>query len=732
MITYSTQTDLPSGYTQVEYIDTDGDSWIDTGINITATTLQVDYKMQILQQQYISLFGAVSNTTPRNGFRIFYQPTTSNNQLTLQSYNFSSRQNIVWNAVLEGTTEVLTQIGQVVSTINGRTLTFSDSDINLTLDATMLIGTARLGTCVSGSSPSRIWYLKITKEGEVVFNGFPARRNSDNVLGMYDIVTGNFLTNAGTGDFIAGPVVTHELKERHIGDKEVQRVYIGDNLVTILKVDEANAEFYKRKTCGTQSVGSGIAAIKEIRGKSIVWNQLVQNGDFNSKQGFAEINVTFTVDNNIGTITKAVASTISGIDVDGVTPNTTHEYYITITCRRIDNIEGENKLYFGFHSGSHTVAGNTMLESSDNEWTKLSGIVSPKQSNGSLFVRLSNTTSPVGLSYEFKNCCCFDLTLMFGAGNEPATVAEFEKMFPLDYYDYNAGTIIPFAGENLVTTGKNQYNPATGKANLLGGQTYQIGGTFTDATIDGVAVTLDSNNCFTATKDCVLDVTGGNATDTIVALYSGENVTFEPYEKHTLPLDPSQWRDKQGNLVFPYGGMHGVGTAYDYAKVDNDGYIRKVVRCFEQVDLGSLSWTKSGNSGENGYYYRSAVNNIKYYLFKTANQTILSSYFTQDRLDSIELGVCSDKSIAANNIGHTDNKRVFAYDSSYTDATTFKTAMNGVMLVYELAKPVEVELATPVYAKYLVDKDGTEEITPANGATPYTTMANLHLVYPKK
>ena len=42
----------------------------------------------------------------------------------------------------------------------------------------------------------------------------------------------------------------------------------------------------------------------------------------------------------------------------------------------------------------------------------------------------------------------FDLTLMFGAGNEPATVAEFEKLFPRDYYDYNAGEVIPFAGQN--------------------------------------------------------------------------------------------------------------------------------------------------------------------------------------------------------------------------------------------------------------------------------------------
>ena len=36
----------------------------------------------------------------------------------------------------------------------------------------------------------------------------------------------------------------------------------------------------------------------------------------------------------------------------------------------------------------------------------------------------------------------YDLTKMFGAGNEPSTVEEFEAMYPLDYYDYNTGTLM--------------------------------------------------------------------------------------------------------------------------------------------------------------------------------------------------------------------------------------------------------------------------------------------------
>ena len=48
-------------------------------------------------------------------------------------------------------------------------------------------------------------YFKIKDNNKVVFWCIPARRNSDSVLGMYDLVTDTFFTNGGTGTFTAGP-----------------------------------------------------------------------------------------------------------------------------------------------------------------------------------------------------------------------------------------------------------------------------------------------------------------------------------------------------------------------------------------------------------------------------------------------------------------------------------------------------------------------------------------------
>ena len=53
----------------------------------------------------------------------------------------------------------------------------------------------------------KIYAVEIKESGNIVANFVPARRESDGVLGMYDLANGQFYTNAGTGTFTAGPVV---------------------------------------------------------------------------------------------------------------------------------------------------------------------------------------------------------------------------------------------------------------------------------------------------------------------------------------------------------------------------------------------------------------------------------------------------------------------------------------------------------------------------------------------
>lgn len=54
----------------------------------------------------------------------------------------------------------------------------------------------------------------------------------------------------------------------------------------------------------------------------------------------------------------------------------------------------------------------------------------------------------------------YNLTAMFGEGNEPSTVAEFRAKYPNDYYDYNPSQYLVSYKKNLITDGssKNLFN----------------------------------------------------------------------------------------------------------------------------------------------------------------------------------------------------------------------------------------------------------------------------------
>ena len=60
---------------------------------------------------------------------------------------------------------------------------------------------------------------------------------------------------------------------------------------------------------------------------------------------------------------------------------------------------------------------------------------------------------------------------------------------------------------------------------------------------------------------------------------------------------------------------------------------------------------------------------------------------------------------------------LFIKDSAYTDDATFKAAMNGVMLDFELATPVPFTWAEPLNLGVKVDENGTERAVAPEGAT---------------
>lgn len=182
-----------------------------------------------------------------------------------------------------------------------------------------------------------------------------------------------------------------------------------------------------------------------------------------------------------------------------------------------------------------------------------------------------------------------------------------------------------------------------------------------------------------------------------------------------LPLAPQTWEDTDGNLIFPYGGMFAAGSAFDFAKVDPDGYIRKGTRVFGAVDMGTLNWVKGS-----GFFYAQ----ISGKAFGKGN-VICEKYVTGTNDGSYDL---SDKMIQS----HASNAYVYVKDTDYDagDAAAFKAAMSGVMLYYELATPVEKTLAQPVIVLFVQAAGENVSLDPANGSNPYTAAARMDLREP--
>lgn len=112
---------------------------------------------------------------------------------------------------------------------------------------------------------------------------------------------------------------------------------------------------------------------------------------------------------------------------------------------------------------------------------------------------------------------------------------------------------------------------------------------------------------------------------------------------------------------------------YDGDTYASDG---TVTRRYGVVDLGSLNWLRD----ENQRFMSSSVSGIKLPISPNFHDGLVCAKYEAN--DSPITYRTVDKTIAK----YTDG-RLYILDSAYSDAQTFKTAMSGVYLVYELATP---------------------------------------------
>lgn len=175
----------------------------------------------------------------------------------------------------------------------------------------------------------------------------------------------------------------------------------------------------------------------------------------------------------------------------------------------------------------------------------------------------------------------------------------------------------------------------------------------------------------------------GNVYKNDIALIAGSSGIYTPYHSNVYQI-PEAIRNLPG-----YGWS--AGTARNYVDYENKRY----VQCVQSVDLGTLSWV-AGVGGKVSFQTSQVTGQKLTKNYSVPPNIICSKYSTKTQNElwgHINVtGITAD----ANTDGYID-----VNDTSYTDATAFKQAMQGVILYYELANPIITDISTLIPDDFL-------------------------------
>lgn len=166
--------------------------------------------------------------------------------------------------------------------------------------------------------------------------------------------------------------------------------------------------------------------------------------------------------------------------------------------------------------------------------------------------------------------------------------------------------------------------------------------------------------------------------------------------KTTLPLNLSTITGKlngegESVTIFP-DGMRSAGTAYDSLIVDEDGYARKAIKAIGEVDLGTLNWVKNASTSAYKQFFSAVLTGIKNISTWVKVINVICVKYIVENGNAISIASGKNNFIC----GQPNTNNIRVNDDSYTDVATFKAAMSGVELIYELATPLEYTLDNPI------------------------------------
>ena len=397
--------------------------------------------------------------------------------------------------------------------------------------------------------------------------------------------------------------------------------------------------------------------------------------------------------------------------------------------------------YAGLESvGGKTVVWNQLVDSGTSTVTLTSG--------HKYYTLISSTASIVTgdgsvVSVTGGTDMVCDLTLMFGSGNEPSTLAEFLAIYPnFGNAPYNAGTLLSAGVTEVVSHSLNLLDTTKGiRSEFVVDSDYVVSQVvptsmplsweYSNSTwfveleagsyvlsYDVVVPTTYSANGFNVwAEDGGSKKYGrdGNAFTTIgvknvseftvgtrqkigiqIKLYASKvrfwlsKTSAIPFEKPiiaTYPI-PAEIQALEG-----YGWS--AGNVYNYVDFENKKFVQNVAR----VDLGTLTWTKESN-----HFYSSTNPTAKIPPNNSTPANVVCAKYVNYSASSITSE--SVIGIALNN-----SRRFYINDSAYSDAPTLTTALNGVYAFFELTTPIETDISAYLTDDNLIEVESGGSLT---------------------
>ena len=201
---YYTKKELPSEYKRLEYIQSSGTQYINTGFKPTENNLMIDSTLMITESKSQTLYGSQKSGSDR--FSITPYSSSNNNQYAFWVFDSDNLSSTTISVNSKHNFSTIARNGKLYVNLDGSKSNANISG-NVNSSLNMYIFANNMNDTAAQLSSMKLYSFKIIHNDIVVRNYIPAQRKSDSAIGLYDAVNKEFYTNAGTGTFTAGPEV---------------------------------------------------------------------------------------------------------------------------------------------------------------------------------------------------------------------------------------------------------------------------------------------------------------------------------------------------------------------------------------------------------------------------------------------------------------------------------------------------------------------------------------------